>query len=1533
MGWKFKAEARVQDINPSADFLASFTLLYKPGMRYDFRDFRPVTKTGKELPYFIETITNFSSAFIWVKLPKGTDLFWIYYGNGGAVSKSDGSKVFTFFDSFAGNALSSSVWNSSGSGITVSNSVLQLLNTSTSCYIESKATYPVNSLVEMRVNKQSGQRGPFGLRSISSAKAAGWQGAAGSVLNDTRYTNNGSSGDWDDDGVNRSGAYHVYGVAHINTAPRFYVDYSYRGNNTTTYPGSVSLPIHFYAYSNEGYVKIDWVRVRTYAATEPTVTIGRRYLNKPTEKEYPWDQAITGVNTRLGLSCSVTLKTFLSNIRTNLGLRASVMFRHPQYYIPALTGLFSKWKFEGSIDLGSQSSPARVQMPVYPGMRLNGRDLRFTDQAGKKIQYNIFGTTSDKKLDIWVDNAGKQRINFYYGNGVAKAESNPAIVGTPTTETVYTTVGNVAGGGNSPTLYSKWKGEGIITLSGASSAAGGEQILINLKQLPGMTPDGRDLRFTDPTGKTELKYWIETTTASNFNIWVKLPALVKKIRLFYGNSLATAKSSASDTFDFYDTFPGSSLDTSVKWTLVNGTATVSGSLLTLGSVTQNTMAVTQSTWGVGYIVEMQQYHASNNQMINGFNDSTPLRAAWLGASGANSNDYVTTHNGSTSTTTLDGVNRSGTTFYKYAVARDTSEVRFYVNDALRQTVTTTLPAGNISIGVYSEINSGNVVIDWVRLRKITALSGSLTSYERRSGGTLYYETTTSEEIEVIPVTKIKHWPQWPAIQVYYDYIKTPNTVLGLRMGEPEFKERRELKDYNTGAIDVSRSINDAYSQLSTEFYDLVVPPEGGTVKHFAPSSVIDKGNFSEWTDTYEIKINNPSSESGVQIEIKFPISSKMNGDGSDIRFTDTYYNSIPYYIESIGDRIVTTWVKLPATIDKIYLLFGNSAATSESSAESVFDVFDSFENLNGWETGADYTVDNGELVIDTNSTGWATSKTHLDAPYIMEFRGRITEKGTNINLGSCIHLGNNSSWAGTSRGYLTSDLDNQNTAGFALFKYNSGWTSLSNVAFESVQGTYYNIRIIAKQTGIEQYIYSDGWEELYKSASTTDTTFSEGYFGFVQISGQSRYDWVRVRKYVAIMPTATVIGDTRTILFSGKVLPSVTSMGRDIQRVRVSAVDNCINLVTQTVPWNYQVIDTALASIPTWIERLIDYPETGVYLNTAIDAIKDPHQFVFDPKTKRLDAIKQIAQYAGYVYTSKIMPRVIDGQIVTHPEFYFVLPERIDEGVNGFDLPAPITLINPATSLLNGNTLIDEPTIEKESEEKYNKVTVYGVRSDTKETVVASAFSYEVFTGDQKAREIPIQDNTIAEKGSTAEKEAIKWLLYYLAPRAKVKMSFANRFDLELYQRIKFSSGFPNKFTELTNSAQVPQVAVCDPRDYANSVHLIDVSQVPRPSWLRISSLKYKSEQTLETVDVEAVTDFIYSVIDPIIQAPYSDYLGPGYYKPVLNDSYSETQSIVEDNIEKQLTPTSGTVLSINTEEKTAVVQTANGNIVTISLA
>ena len=203
-------------------------------------------------------------------------------------------------------------------------------------------------------------------------------------------------------------------------------------------------------------------------------------------------------------------------------------------------------------------------------------------------------------------------------------------------------------------------------------------------------------------------------------------------------------------------------------------------------------------------------------------------------------------------------------------------------------------------------------------------------------------------------------------------------------------------------------------------------------------------------------------------------------------------------------------------------------------------------------------------------------------------------------------------------------------------------------------------------------------------------------------------------------------------------------------------------------------------------------------------------------------------------------------------------------------------------------------------------MTVYGVLSENGETVVASAISPLVYIGTKKPREYRIEDNSITPKESppsTAEREAIKWLLLFPGLPGLSFHEFMDRFDFELYQARPVRGRFPPELRELTDSVQVPYVAAYDPRDKENSMHTIDVSGVPRPEWLRVSEIKYYSAHAAEYVEITAITDFIYSNNDPVVPAPYSDYLSPGYLKPSIDDLIDTTQSIVEDNIQKPTYP------------------------------
>jgi len=97
-----------------------------------------------------------------------------------------------------------------------------------------------------------------------------------------------------------------------------------------------------------------------------------------------------------------------------------------------------------------------------------------------------------------------------------------------------------------------------------------------------MSPDFRDIRFSDKTGRP-LKYWIESSVERSYaKVWVALPAS-SSMYLYYGNHAAISESDGAGVFEVFDDFVGSSLSS-----LWSGSATVSDGVASISSVIYST---------------------------------------------------------------------------------------------------------------------------------------------------------------------------------------------------------------------------------------------------------------------------------------------------------------------------------------------------------------------------------------------------------------------------------------------------------------------------------------------------------------------------------------------------------------------------------------------------------------------------------------------------------------------------------------------------------------------------------------------------------------------------------------------------------------------------------------------------------------------------------------------------------------------------------------------------------------------------------
>jgi len=126
-----------------------------------------------------------------------------------------------------------------------------------------------------------------------------------------------------------------------------------------------------------------------------------------------------------------------------------------------------------------------------------------------------------------------------------------------------------------------------ITINSASALTD-YQVKLTVAYDTDMQPDFDDLRFTSSNGITELSYWLESKTDSTTaTIWVKIPSLASgdnTIYMYYANASATTASNGDNTFEFFDHFLGTTLDTN-KWSFfeMQGTVNVSNSILTYSS--------------------------------------------------------------------------------------------------------------------------------------------------------------------------------------------------------------------------------------------------------------------------------------------------------------------------------------------------------------------------------------------------------------------------------------------------------------------------------------------------------------------------------------------------------------------------------------------------------------------------------------------------------------------------------------------------------------------------------------------------------------------------------------------------------------------------------------------------------------------------------------------------------------------------------------------------------------------------------------
>jgi hypothetical protein len=234
-----------------------------------------------------------------------------------------------------------------------------------------------------------------------------------------------------------------------------------------------------------------------------------------------------------------------------------------------------------------------------------------------------------------IGNSGDSLILYFQQNQVASGTTSITYTITQTLPvgSYNVTAVDLTTGGRTTLLFdvinvgwlSGWGYRKPITINNTqnSNTLSNYQVLVtldtaNLISNGKMMSDCRDIRFTDINGQTLLSYWIESgCNTANTRIWVKVPNIpassTKTIYVYYGNSSVSSQSNGAATFDFFDDFLGTSLNTT-RWYVTSGTSyTVSNSILKITTGAIGLQSALQFNLNSGYLVEARVQYNSNSE--------------------------------------------------------------------------------------------------------------------------------------------------------------------------------------------------------------------------------------------------------------------------------------------------------------------------------------------------------------------------------------------------------------------------------------------------------------------------------------------------------------------------------------------------------------------------------------------------------------------------------------------------------------------------------------------------------------------------------------------------------------------------------------------------------------------------------------------------------------------------------------------------------------------------------------------------------
>jgi hypothetical protein len=216
-------------------------------------------------------------------------------------------------------------------------------------------------------------------------------------------------------------------------------------------------------------------------------------------------------------------------------------------------------------------------------------------------------------------------------------------------------------------LDSSWKYRKQANLTNTAGTLSDYQVLtsINLSsayQLGHINSDCSDVRFSfyNLTSRTEtsIPFWIEScnlNTSDTATFWAKVPYIQSSalIYAYYGNPSASSASNGTGTFNIFDDFLGSSVDTNI-WQVDSSSYSVGNSSLRINIGAVSSKNALSFNLNSGYILEAKMYYHQTSANYGGTLSAVSSHYTGGGNSGADATSLYMRDTSSTSVTRYTG---------------------------------------------------------------------------------------------------------------------------------------------------------------------------------------------------------------------------------------------------------------------------------------------------------------------------------------------------------------------------------------------------------------------------------------------------------------------------------------------------------------------------------------------------------------------------------------------------------------------------------------------------------------------------------------------------------------------------------------------------------------------------------------------------------------------------------------------------------------------------------------------------------------